>query len=1138
MSSMEEIRSRKLQPIYNALETGNWRQAVRLCEKRDVEKWQISKALKANGLWRLGKYDEGLQLCLEVQGASPTDEDTLAAMSYNYRMMSRRELVAPMFEAAVSAKPGDSSLLKELFMCYVRAKHYLKAQQTATKLYKANAQGGKFIIWAAATMLIQAERKDSSAGVMTLPLAEKMTVKVLQEKAASGSRPVGEELRLYLDILKLQGKHREALEALEQFEPASSAPVDAAGIAADENRGTIEDESSLENGTIVNMQELERLELKAELYEKLGGAEDLERAEEVVQGLVRRSPDQWSYYVSLLDLLDKRSGLSEAAAAAASEGGRSPEWPASLTATLELIRNLQREHPKWRGPFLAEMEVFRRAIAWFGSDFIPRDCQGEDGVTAPLSGDGGGEAEDGMSMLWGLLCRCISRYMGLFSSKLCCFRDLRPHLALFATGDDKSPSSGAARGLAWLKAFFRKEAAGSKVVVGADANSGGEREPLGQEQRDIGVKRLHRYICACNSRHLLGDYTSSSSGGDPAEGNNDRELQDGHGKSNGAEACAVRDAEVRYREVVRELTTQYRATLHLNLGSEGGQREVQHGDELVLLAAQTLLRLCKLYDGAGSATPGGDAVEDVGGDQSGKVKGYLGRVEVACLLEASMSCSPYNQHLKILAIDVYRQLGSFARGLTIFGELDVKQIQMDTLSYLVLGPSHSHGLFGEVQGQCRGIAAVHRSCKNDTAEHVARAFDRGNYSKGAEVDRFQREKLELSLQLAMAKAEKVTMGIILDHQSYASAARFLQEEAMPDRGGGATFPGDAWLKGLKENMDYSVQMNRCVAVSKAEEAAVEEARRRGLEASLKRRLLANETLLLALKGDPPARVDGKAKELEAAVSGSRCFLPWKLLADSSRALALSHSGLSKEREEGAAESVLREAADAITSAGASAKSCRELLAACPRHVLALDNSKDGTDGEGGGGKVYQAETPLRSEWIGSVSKTITGGLVYTAVILQALGVELPPDSKKRKSGKGKSKGKGKKAEAAGGGGGAGGAGGARSKLQDALSAFGWEVSELFRAMAASLKSEVSAKGDPARPGETLSRLLKGELGAGYEAAIGILWETDEGVGWCEKGVIPQTVVGVTGSQAICCQRLLSVVTENLAMLQRWEKKGV
>ncbi|CAM9111578.1 unnamed protein product, partial [Ectocarpus sp. 13 AM-2016] len=61
---------------------------------------------------------------------------------------------------------------------------------------------------------------------------------------------------------------------------------------------------------------------------------------------------------------------------------------------------------------------------------------------------------------------------------------------------------------------------------------------------------------------------------------------------------------------------------------------------------------------------------------------------------------------------------------------------MDTLSYLMLEPSLCHGLFGEVQGQCKGIAAVHRSCKNDTAEHVATAFERGNYSKGAEVDRF------------------------------------------------------------------------------------------------------------------------------------------------------------------------------------------------------------------------------------------------------------------------------------------------------------------------------------------------------------------------------------------------------------------
>lgn len=59
------------------------------------------------------------------------------------------------------------------------------------------------------------------------------------------------------------------------------------------------------------------------------------------------------------------------------------------------------------------------------------------------------------------------------------------------------------------------------------------------------------------------------------------------------------------------------------------------------------------------------------------------------------------------------------------------------MSYLIVEPSHSLGMFTESQAQCRGIRMVHRNCHNETAEHVARAFDRGNYSKGAEMDRFQ-----------------------------------------------------------------------------------------------------------------------------------------------------------------------------------------------------------------------------------------------------------------------------------------------------------------------------------------------------------------------------------------------------------------
>jgi hypothetical protein len=44
--SDDNIRSRKLQPIYNALDARNYKSAVKLCMKKDLEKWDIVKTLK------------------------------------------------------------------------------------------------------------------------------------------------------------------------------------------------------------------------------------------------------------------------------------------------------------------------------------------------------------------------------------------------------------------------------------------------------------------------------------------------------------------------------------------------------------------------------------------------------------------------------------------------------------------------------------------------------------------------------------------------------------------------------------------------------------------------------------------------------------------------------------------------------------------------------------------------------------------------------------------------------------------------------------------------------------------------------------------------------------------------------------
>lgn len=52
------------------------------------------------------------------------------------------------------------------------------------------------------------------------------------------------------------------------------------------------------------------------------------------------------HFVALLPFrFRRREGLSEAVAGA-DEGGTALEWPASLSAALELIRSLQQEYPK------------------------------------------------------------------------------------------------------------------------------------------------------------------------------------------------------------------------------------------------------------------------------------------------------------------------------------------------------------------------------------------------------------------------------------------------------------------------------------------------------------------------------------------------------------------------------------------------------------------------------------------------------------------------------------------------------------------------------------------------------------------------------------------------------------------------
>lgn len=77
---------RKLQPIYNAIDARNYKAAIKLCSKKDLEKWDIVKTLKAHALERMGKLEEALDLCREVKARNPTDDAILSTLVLTFKV--------------------------------------------------------------------------------------------------------------------------------------------------------------------------------------------------------------------------------------------------------------------------------------------------------------------------------------------------------------------------------------------------------------------------------------------------------------------------------------------------------------------------------------------------------------------------------------------------------------------------------------------------------------------------------------------------------------------------------------------------------------------------------------------------------------------------------------------------------------------------------------------------------------------------------------------------------------------------------------------------------------------------------------------------------------------------------------------
>ncbi|KAG7397517.1 hypothetical protein PHYBOEH_000669 [Phytophthora boehmeriae] len=284
----------------------------------------------------------------------------------------------------------------------------------------------------------------------------------------------------------------------------------------------------------------------------------------------------------------------------------------------------------------------------------------------------------------------IVGYTDRFYSKACCFTDLKQYFTLYLK--DSSSVSGSAK--TKLAKHFCKLSEESEGLL----NNTPEGKDIDEKARKDGLGNLNRHLLALKTLRFLGYYDD----------------------------LGIGDLE----KLVKGLEDEYEATSWLNDGSAGGQREVQHTDDLLLLATHFLL----------------DAYQKSSGHRE-----YLERS--AALLEYGLEKSAYNFQMKLLLSRIYGYLGAAEAMLSRHAELDVKYVQLDSLSFLVLDKMLNLCQYPEARKLTNRITALHRSTAKDTPDYICRSYRLGVYSKVIDMSSFLHKRMKKSHTLAITKGE-------------------------------------------------------------------------------------------------------------------------------------------------------------------------------------------------------------------------------------------------------------------------------------------------------------------------------------------------------------------------------------------------
>ncbi|KAG1155736.1 hypothetical protein G6F37_008270 [Rhizopus arrhizus] len=305
---MDYATEKKLRPLYEAIDEGQNKLALQHCAKLLKKNPDWPLALKALTLIRLGKDDEGLQLCEQVKKVIPTDDATLQAVTLALKELGKHEMIVELYENAANQQPKNEEFGNQWFMAMVRNNDYKGQQAAAVKLQRV-FKNDKYLFWAIMSLALQGQ----SGNALSYTLAERMMAKASEEKRLKEV----EHLRLYLLILMDQNKKKEALTLLLDNEVGQMA-----------------------------LRDPEVQQIKSELLrEDKRWTEVLEESEKVLE---KENSDDWfswlAYFEAVEALIEKESGVVEKA-----------RKLIAATQKVALDDNVLK-----RGPFLAELELLHR----------------------------------------------------------------------------------------------------------------------------------------------------------------------------------------------------------------------------------------------------------------------------------------------------------------------------------------------------------------------------------------------------------------------------------------------------------------------------------------------------------------------------------------------------------------------------------------------------------------------------------------------------------------------------------------------------------------------------------------------------------------------------------------------------------